>query len=113
MAAGVRHMRRRSRRAPGVASAAAAVDEGEEHHLNPFHFDAAASSSRLEIHRVVYCADQECCVASAVGGGGRRPVRRRWSIAMEALADHRCHPGQQAVLQRRGDWVHDLFDEMP
>lgn len=54
--------------------------------------------------------EQEGGVARGVGGGG-------WcgggcGQQGQALADHRCQPGRQAVLQCRGDWVRHLFDEM-
>ncbi|KAM0893069.1 hypothetical protein ACQ4PT_025332 [Festuca glaucescens] len=51
MAAAPRDRRRRGR-APGDASASAAEDDGEEHHLNPFLSDEAPSSSRIQFRNV-------------------------------------------------------------
>ncbi|XP_025810615.1 uncharacterized protein LOC112888586 isoform X2 [Panicum hallii] len=44
---------------------------------------------------------QECGLTRAVGGRGR--CRRGGGEQGQAVADHRRHPGRQAVLQRRGD----------
>ncbi|XBI82409.1 hypothetical protein VPH35_091099 [Triticum aestivum] len=50
--AAVAHDRRRRGCAPGATSTAAAEDDGEEQHLNPFLLDAAPSSSRVQFRNV-------------------------------------------------------------